>query len=218
MNKKFGVIFLTILALLVISACERPASKAPFSTATSTGVLPFPLPANESTQIAAVVNTQSAPSDVPSDVPSDIPVVEASQTPVLVIPSPTLAPQPTPTFVVVATATPGLPTTYALHDGEWPYCIARRFNVDPSELLTANDLTMEDKPAAGTELKIPQGANPWPGPRALIEHPSVYTAAEGDTIYSIACDFGDVDPNGIIAANNLKSPYTVTAGQVLQIP
>ncbi len=218
MNKQSGLLILAIMiAILGLTGCQRSASKAPFSTPTSTGVLPFPLPANENTQIAAVVNTQSAPTA--ETIPSDVPVVlQPTNTAVLVIPSATPLPQPTPTFVVVATATPGLPTTYTLHDGEWPYCIARRFNIDPSELLSANKLTMEDKPAAGTELKIPQGANPWPGPRALIEHPGVYTAKEGDTIYSIACDYGDVDPNGIIAANNLKSPYTITAGQTLQIP
>jgi LysM repeat protein len=40
----------------------------------------------------------------------------------------------------------------------------------------------------------------------------------GDTIYTIACAFGDVDPNAIIVVNGLESPYTLTPGQVLQIP
>ena len=29
-----------------------------------------------------------------------------------------------------ATPTPGRPATYVIQDGEFPYCIARRFNVD----------------------------------------------------------------------------------------
>ena len=47
----------------------------------------------------------------------------------------------------------------------------------------------------------------------------VYTvSAAYDTIYKIGCYFGDVDPNRIIVANNLKDPYTLTSGQKLIIP
>jgi LysM domain. len=47
----------------------------------------------------------------------------------------------------------------------------------------------------------------------------VYTvSAAYDTIYKIGCYFGDVDPNRIIAANNLKDPYTLTSGKKLIIP
>jgi LysM repeat protein len=40
----------------------------------------------------------------------------------------------------------------------------------------------------------------------------------GDTIYTIACKYGSADPNAIIEANNLESPYSLSAGQVLHIP
>jgi hypothetical protein len=42
--------------------------------------------------------------------------------------------------------------------------------------------------------------------------------APNDTIYKIGCYFGDVDPNRIIAANNLKEPYALTSGQKIIIP
>jgi LysM repeat protein len=52
----------------------------------------------------------------------------------------------------------------------------------------------------------------------LKAHPADYTVKAGDTIYSIACDFGDVDPMAIAAANNLQAPYTLKVGDVIRIP
>jgi LysM repeat protein len=120
--------------------------------------------------------------------------------------------------VVIPTATPGLPASYTLEKGEFPYCIARRFNINPSDLLRANNLTANSTTYPGMKLKIPQNAGGFPGNRALHKHPTTYTVRPGDTIYTIACYFGDVDPNSIVLANDLKEPYTLTAGQSLQIP
>ncbi|HSQ18248.1 MAG TPA: LysM domain-containing protein, partial [Anaerolineales bacterium] len=65
--------------------------------------------------------------------------------------------------------------------------------------------------------RIPQTGS-WPGDRSLLDHPTNYTVRAGDTIYSIACDFGDVSPDMIILQNALTSPYTLSSGQVLVIP
>jgi LysM repeat protein len=46
----------------------------------------------------------------------------------------------------------------------------------------------------GTTLKIPQTGT-WQGERALKSHPTNYTVVSGDTLYTIACGFGDADPN-----------------------
>jgi LysM repeat protein len=120
--------------------------------------------------------------------------------------------------VVVPTPTPGLPKVYVLQQGEHPYCIARRFNVNPGEMLSLSGMGGNTVLRQGTELKIPQNGNPFPSARSLRPHPTTYTVAANETIYSIACQFGDVDPNAIIFANQLKSPYTVESGQTLQIP
>jgi LysM repeat protein len=72
--------------------------------------------------------------------------------------------------------------------------------------------------AEGDVLKIPQNAAAFPGDRALKAHPAQYTVGAGDTIYSIACAYGDVSPEMIVAANALAAPYTLTSGSVLQIP
>jgi hypothetical protein len=42
--------------------------------------------------------------------------------------------------------------------------------------------------------------------------------AGGDTIYSVACKFGDVDPLVIAEVNGLDSPYNLKAGEEISIP
>jgi LysM repeat protein len=125
---------------------------------------------------------------------------------------------PPATSAAVATATPGRPSTYTVHDGEHPYCIARRFDVSPVALLAVNGLTASTFVPEGTILTIPSDTTGFPPPRALKSHPATYTVEPGDTIYIIACLFGDADPNAIARANGLSEPYTLSAGTVLNIP
>lgn len=112
-----------------------------------------------------------------------------------------------------------VPNTYTLKTGEFPYCIARRFNISPSALLSANGLGLNSQVSAGTKLTIPKNADPWDqGKRALRDHPTNYTVVSGDTVYSIACLFGDVDPRAIEDVNGLSGGYSLSAGQVIKIP
>lgn len=106
---------------------------------------------------------------------------------------------------------------YILQEGEWPYCIARRYNVDPEAMLKASGLTSPDIYYAGLKLILPQGTS-FPGARNLIPHPATYTVASGDTVYSVACKYGDVDPNAIASANGISASSNLTVGQSLQIP
>lgn len=122
------------------------------------------------------------------------------------------------TQVSVPTSTPGRPATYTLQQGEHAYCLARRFNVNPQELLDLNGLTESQVLQPGVVLKIPQTGNSFPGTRALHSHPATYTVAVNDTIYKIACYYGDIDPTSIAAANSLTPPYALTVGRVLNIP
>jgi LysM repeat protein len=120
---------------------------------------------------------------------------------------------------LVPTSTPGSPTTYKIHDGETIYCLARRFNIDPVDILAVNN----DDPNVYPDdvINIPQSGAAFPGERALHPHTAnmTYTVtADYDTIYKIGCYFGDVDPNRIIAANSLKDPFTLTLGQKIIIP
>jgi LysM repeat protein len=135
-------------------------------------------------------------------------------------------PQPTATVATpaaapssAATSTPGLPAKYTIHEGETIYCLARRFDIDPLDILAANN--NDPNVYVDDEVVIPQDGAPFPGERALHPHtPGMsYTVSEDyDTVYKIGCYFGDVDPNRIIAANGLKDPFTLTLGQKIVIP
>ncbi len=121
---------------------------------------------------------------------------------------------PTATSVPVGSR----PSTYVLKAGEFPYCIARRFDVDPDQLLSMSGLTSPDVYYEGLQLTIPQSGS-FPGPRALAAHPTTYAVQSGDeTIYSIACKFGDVRPEDIAAKNGLSAGAKLNAGQSLTIP
>jgi len=122
--------------------------------------------------------------------------------------------------LVVPTGIPTItpPNSYTLHTGEYVYCIARRFDINPGELLSLNGLSPSSVVYAGLTLKIPQTGNTFPGQRSLLSHPTTYTVSSGDTIYSVACQFGDVTPEAIAYANNLQEPYKLQDGQELIIP
>jgi LysM repeat protein len=216
MNKKiFGLIIIILVAGLVLTACERPASKAPVSVATKTGEIPFPVGTQPQIMVDILKGTQTAAALTPQT--GGLPALVTS-TPAFTFNTPAAGTTPiAPTKTPFPTATPGKPASYIIQSGEFPYCIARRFNVNPVDLLNLNGLTMNSKPAIGVNLSIPQSGT-FPGNRALLAHPATYTVGYNDTIGLIACKYGDVDPNIILAANGLTSSSILTAGQVLQIP
>jgi LysM repeat protein len=234
MSKRIWIVIVVALSvILALSACQRSASTKTVATATKGSTLPFPTPIPNDSLKTAQAGTQTAEAlgkptieIVAGDTETAVPTTAGSDNPGAATPVPPTAevvqPQPTATtaavVVVVPSATPGRPATYTLQNGEFPFCIARRFNADVGTLLAINGLNINSKPPIGFVLKIPQTGVWSNGSRALKSHPSSYTVSAGDTIYKIACAYGDADPNAIIVANGLKSPYTLTAGQVLQIP
>jgi len=127
--------------------------------------------------------------------------------------------QPGVTSQPAATSVPGVrPATYTLQAGEFVYCIARRFNVDPDQTLSMNGLSDGQTIYPGLVLKIPQSGS-FPGDRMLESHPTTYTVvSSGETLYSIACKYGDVDPSSIAATNGISVGAALTAGQQLKIP
>lgn len=212
MNKKiYALVLVVILMGLVLSACTRSATSKGPGAATATSEIPFPVGTlDTSARVTEIVQQTQAALGTTIAPPANVTPIVIANTPV---PEVVL---PTPTMPVIPTAT--RPETYTLHPGEWPICIARRFNLDLATFLDANGMTMESRPAAGTVLKIPSTGTWSAGERALKSHPTSYSVRSGDTIYSVGCAFGDVDPEAIIIANNLESPYSLTGGQTLQIP
>ncbi|PKO06006.1 MAG: hypothetical protein CVU41_07785 [Chloroflexi bacterium HGW-Chloroflexi-3] len=214
----YPMILIILMLSLALSGCTRSATKGGGGdVAVDTPDIPFPVgPENNPNRITEIIAvTQTTAAQVSGDAGQPGQEV-ATATPEAVLEE-TPKSLPTTAAIVVPTATPGLPTTYTVQDGEFPYCLARRFNINPNDLVSINNISGFVAP--GTILTIPTNST-WPSEfdRALIAHPTTYNVLAGDTIYKIACQFGDVDPNDIIYANNLEEPYTLTAGQVINIP
>ncbi len=134
-----------------------------------------------------------------------------------VTPTPGIVATTAPTKINYPTPTPGRPATYTIQAGEYLWCIARRFDVSIDALYSANNMNYNSQPYAGTVLTIPSSGS-FGGTRARNAHPATYTVRAGDTMGSIACWYGDVDPNTVYAANGLAAGSVITVGQVLQIP
>jgi LysM repeat protein len=220
-----------MLIAVLLSACNKPYSQASAATFT-------PLPPNSvfgtlqptselgpvagfatGSAIAQMTSSPSAPTaTLGAGVTPQPQVATATNTPLAVIPSATLAVPSGPSSTPVP-ASAG--NTYVLKPGEFPYCIARRYNVDPDEMLRLSGLSDGVIYDPGTVLKIPQSGKPFPGDRMLKTHPATYTVlTPNETVYSIACLFGDVDPDAIARANNIPvgSTTPIPINTVLNIP
>ena len=227
MSKKVIIIIsLAILAAVVFAACERSASKTTLGTPTAakTGnASPQPTGMSLVQQwgtSTAVYEQTAVAMGLITAVPTTGSTQSTLNTTPLVPPTgvPTATPMPgTTPVVVVPTATPGRPASYTLQQGEFAYCIARRFNLNPDDLLSLNGLSQGQVLMPGLVLHIPATGS-YPGNRALNSHPAQYTVAVGDTIYGIACHFGDIDPTAIAAANGLNLSSPLITGKVLSIP
>lgn len=220
-SRTFFILLLIGILVFGLTACKLPASKGPESAnATSEG---FPVPGetqptsggSQSSQFATQT-AQSIPQGTsPSPVPGQNPTQPSAYPPPTSVPG---APAPTATPVMYVQATPGgPPASYTLAEGEFPFCIARRFDVNQNELLQLNGLTSASIVFAGQVLQIPQTGNPFDGTRHLQERPTTYTIQSGDTLNTIACYFGDISPDMIALQNNLSTPE-LPPGEVLIIP
>ena len=235
MNTKRFLSFavIVILAVFLLAACSRSASKAPAANVTATkGNFPS-LGKTPAVSQQDAIKTQTAiakqnlnpilgeVTNTPTSQPVANPTTEppAKQTTKTSAPAqPAATAAPVVTAANIPTVTPGLPAKYTLQKGEFLYCIARRFNVNPATLMSINSLGPTSLVYEGMVLKIPTTGGKFPDGRALQTHPAKYTVVSGDTIYSIACKYGDVEPWAIAMANGLAAPYTLIAGTVLNIP
>jgi LysM repeat protein len=198
------ITLLVFIAAMTITACNRPASLAPVSTFTPTAEVPFP------------VTTAQAMGEV----------LAGTQTAVALLNTPmvntqvanTAAPVVTATPQALPSPTPGRPSSYVVQKGDHFYCLARRFNVDLNQLASLNGFaSLPNTLTVGMTLKVPSSGS-FPGTRSLRSHPTTYTVAGGETINAIACKFGDVSPEAILAYNNLTSASGIHSGQSLRIP
>jgi LysM repeat protein len=225
------ILLVAIVVFLLLAGCTRQSTtNNAVNLPTSTGEAEFPFTTPSGNGGVTDFGTQTAIARTPQ-------VVILTETPVAGAPeatqpaqptqapadagggvSPTQAPQPA--APAVNTPVVERPQTYTLQKGEWPICIARRYNLDLGTFFSLNGLSMESRPAAGRTLQIPSTGS-WSsnyGSRSLQAHPTSYTVSAGESVYSIACKFGDVSPEAILAVNSLASAADVKAGMTLQIP
>ncbi|MEJ2511672.1 MAG: LysM peptidoglycan-binding domain-containing protein, partial [Anaerolineales bacterium] len=191
--RKEKVIFLyglLIVLSIIASACTQSAS---------TGNVPTQEDEDIQTILDAIEN-QPKVEMTPTTSDSETPDESTPEVPQADVPTPTPTPEPTKEVVQVDLK---VPKKYTLQKGEFPWCIARRFNIDPTTLMNANGLSGSSY-SPGLVLTIPQDAAKFQGDRSLKNHPSTYTVKSGDTFYSIACVFGDVWPEEIAAQNFME--------------
>lgn len=236
---KRSALIASILMLVAIttSGCKWQYSTPPAATNTplSQNFFTTPIATTPSMSDVELFGTGTAMALTGSPVPGVASITPAgvtpqaptsTATPAVTLPTNAVGITPTATIAVVgptATLMPSgsKPASYTLRAGEFPYCIARRFNVDPDELLAANGLTsaQADSLSTGTTLKIPQTGNSFPGSRVRHNHPDTYTVDfSSETVYSIACYYGDIDPALIAQTNGISVDASLTAGQKLTIP
>lgn len=173
------------------------------TTVTITGTIIPPLTDITNTPGVSTTNVVSTPTNA-----------NAAVATTAVVPAATVMPPANSTPVPAGVR----PASYTLQYGEFPYCIARRFNVDPDALLSASGLTSPDLYYPGLVLNIPQ-SGAFPGTRMLASHPATYTVGSSDeTLYSIACKYGDVEPGALASANGLSTGATLSVGQQIKIP
>ena len=236
-----------ILLLLLLSACSKdkyepftplskvtvsPEREAAVQAALNGGTVPQPKP----TEAAPAKGTEDLPSfdedsffaevDAPSG--KTIATEAAPFEPEPIQSGPTAIPEPTPTkpydpnIMMYGMNESGL-TTYTLQEGEDLVCLGRRFNVSVNTLLAQNGMTSPDEAGTGDVIVLPENPEAWKmtdgyGRRILVLHPAAYTIESGDTLFSIACKYGDVRPEDIAVQNTLVLGEPLRAGMQISIP
>lgn len=237
-STKRGVMIASTLLLVAIfaSACDMAYSQPPAVTNTPIDQNSlFATALGESTSesnaqvfasqtalaagtLGPATNTPAGITPQPNQTETSTPLVELNPTNT---PTATLA---VSNVVPTSTSAPSgaKPSTYVLRSGEFPYCIARRFNVDPEQLLSINGLSsaQANSLSAGTTLTIPQGGA-FPGDRSWHDHPATFTVGstyDTNTVYGVACYYGDIEPSVIAQNNGISVDAALTVGQTLNIP
>lgn len=208
MQKKFwySMALLTIL-LLVFVACERPASKAPVAIPATKSGSQTPLPPAEPNGIAATQTAQAVISkfNMPTSIitnPQGTKIVVTQIPPTLAL----IGTQPTPTNQVGGQFVATKPAEHAIAKGETVMCLARRYNVNADDIISINKLDDPGTLAIGDKLKIPTTGE-FPGDRQANSYtrPDTYMITGETTASEVACWYGNVYPEEVMQANNLKS-------------
>ncbi len=124
---------------------------------------------------------------------------------------------PSPSFAAHSPAYAAGQGSYTVQAGDTLSAIALSYGTTVAALVSANDLTNGDVIVPGQILII--NAADVSTDFAPVAAPSqtAYTVQPGDTLSSIAASQGTTI-DALATANNLASPYLITAGQSLAVP
>lgn len=157
------------------------------------------------------------PADVTPEAASPGTVADEPQ--VLVVPL--ASPDPVDTPEPEPTPTPAFATApYTVQPGDSVSTIAEQFGTT-SQIIREMNLLTTDALQVGQVLRVPNitgagtAASGDPAPAAT--GPFEYVVKPGDTLLSIAIEFG-VSANDIVAANTLSNPNSLFVGQTIIIP
>jgi LysM repeat protein len=219
-TRQFSFIALSLVAVMLLAACTRPAGTETLptpsqegiggggegvdlgATETAVAVMQEILFAGQTQTAQAVLAGSGGGEGLPSATPTS-PIIIATDTPA--------APPP-----ATATPVPVNPSQYTVKPGDWLYKIARDHNVTPQALMAANpQINPNAVLQPGTVLNIP-GA-PGTGGGAGAPAGKTYIVQPGDNLFRIGLANGTTY---LILAqlNNIPAPYTVYPGQVINLP
>jgi LysM repeat protein len=110
--------------------------------------------------------------------------------------------------------TPTPPLTYTVREGDNPWIIAYRYQIDLDTFLYLNSLSEDDVLHAGNEVRIrlAEGEAPPPTPTPKLTH----RIKEGDTAWSIAAQYG-LEIDELLAMNGLGENPVLQVGEELAI-
>jgi LysM repeat protein len=223
-NTRLLTIFIILTLSLGLAACTRSASTPPPGNDSTSGA-PEAVSGQQATMeaVRSALLTQTAQTSEVIEEPTPEPTaIPATETPVEEQPTDEIeaeeTEEPDPT------SAPGGSTEYTVQQGDWVSSIANKFGVDAQDIIDLNNLQTPYTLSIGQVLQIPGNtatavpATASPTQAATSSAGGTeYTVLQGEWVYSIARKFG-VDPQAIIDANNLQSPYTLQPGDVLIIP
>ena len=247
MRKKFGMISIFLLLLLcgcggkdkyepfppLSKQTVSPERESQIQAALNGDILPEP------TEEMLLLQPQ-APAQVPSfdedsffaevepsgpaavdEIPFEPEPPTATPVPPTETPLPTLTKPYDPNVTMYGTSNGQ--TTYTLQEGEDLVCLGRRFDISVPQLLSQNGIETPEEVGVGSTVILPRTPTRWSmidgyGRRILVLHPAEYIIQSGDTLFSIACSYGDVRPEDIAVKNQLVLGEPLPVGMTIAIP
>jgi len=150
MNKSHMLISIVIFSSLLFSACTMSASTPPPITPTTN--------MSEIARQATETAIAKTPKAGETQVPDETQVTEGDISPTGAAPTNTPAPTVTKGSDPVSYA---VPDSYTLHKGEFVFCLARRFNILPKDIMTLNGYESGDILYPGEVVQIPSNSRTY---------------------------------------------------------